>query len=198
MTDLVLQPGRDRSVRRRHPWLLSGSVERIAGEVSPGDEVRVLSSAGEVLAWGHVSPGSKLRVRLFAFGKEEPPGDWLEQRVAAAVARRQNDPLLAGTDAVRLVNAEGDGLPGLVADRYGDLVVVRPSAAGVLVRAERVAAALRAASGAGRGYLRADVAAARREGVAAAHGALWGEAPEAPVEIVERGRHYQVDPVAGQ
>ena len=84
MTDLVLCPGRDRSVRRRHPWLLSGSVDRVEGDASPGAEVRVLSSTGEVLGWGHLSPGSKLRVRLFAFGKEEPADDWLEQRIAEA------------------------------------------------------------------------------------------------------------------
>jgi len=94
MTDLVLQPGRDRSVRRRHPWLLSGSVERIDGDVSPGSEVRVVSSTGELLARGHVSPDSKLRVRIFSFGKDEPPADWLERRIAEAVARRADDPLL--------------------------------------------------------------------------------------------------------
>jgi len=96
------------------------------------------------------------------------------------------------------VNAEGDGLPGLVVDRYGDLVVVRPSAAGMVIRIDRIAEALRRETGATAGYLRADLAAVRRDGVTAEHGALWGDAPEAPVEIVERGRHYRVDVVAGQ
>jgi len=114
------------------------------------------------------------------------------------VARRADDPLLAETDAVRLVNGEGDGLPGLVADRYGDLVVVRPTASGMITQSKRVAAALRAATGAPRGYLRADVASARREGLTAEQGALWGEEPSQPVEIRERGRHYRVDAVTGQ
>ncbi len=198
MTDLVLCPGRDRSVRRRHPWLLSGSVDRLEGEASSGSEVRVLSSAGEVLGWGHFSPGSALRVRLFAFGKEEPAADWLARRIAEAVARREGEPLLAGSDGVRLVNAEGDGLPGLVADRYGDLVVVRHSTAGMATRSGQVAAALREASGSARGYLRVDTVLARREGVTVQHGALWGDEPRGPVEIVERGRRFRIDVVAGQ
>ena len=198
MTDVVLIPGRDHSVRRRHPWLLSGSVDRVVGEAEAGSEVRVLSSSGEVLGWGHLSPGSKIRVRLFAFGKEEPAGDWLESRIAEAVARRASDPLLSDTDSVRLINAEGDGLPGLVADRYGDLVVVRPTASGMITRSKRLASALSQASGAARGYLRADVASARREGVTAERGALWGEEPSEPVEMIERGRRYRVDVVAGQ
>lgn len=198
MSDVVLSPGRDRSVRRRHPWLLSGSVDRLVGEAAIGSEVRVLSSSGEVLGWGHLSPGSKIRVRLFAFGKDEPPKDWLEQRIAEAVARRADDPLLAETDAVRLINGEGDGLPGLVADRYRDLVVVRPTASGMITQGKRVAAALRASTGAPRGYLRADVASARREGLTAEQGALWGDEPSEPVEIRERGRQYRVDAVTGQ
>ena len=121
-------------MRRRHPWVLSGAVARVAGDAQPGDWVRVVSAEGEILAHGHVSPHSQLRVRLVAFGKEPPPEGWLAARVAEAVARRAADPLLAGTDAVRLVNAEGDGLPGLVVDRYRDLVVVKLTSAGMAAR----------------------------------------------------------------
>ena len=198
MTDLVLRPGRDRSVRRRHPWLLSGSVAEVEGEAAPGAEVRVLSADREVLGWGYFAPSSQIRVRLFAFGKEQPAGDWLERRVVEAVARRENHPLLADTDAVRLVNAEGDDLPGLVVDRYGDLVVVQLAAAGMMTRVEQVADALRQACGAPRGFLRPDAAVSRREGVPLRQGALWGDEPGEPVAIEERGRHYRVDVKVGQ
>jgi 23S rRNA (cytosine1962-C5)-methyltransferase len=113
------------------------------------------------------------------------------------VARRAADPLLGDTDACRLVNAEGDGLPGLVADRYGDLVVVRLSAAGMLARREEIAAALREATGAAAGLERADAHAARSEGLAVREGPLWG-APPARVRIREGGRSYAVDPQRGQ
>ena len=198
MGDVILHAGRDRAVRRRHPWVLSGAVARVDGAPAPGDAVRVLSAEGEVLGHGHFSPRSDLRVRLFAFGKEAPEDGWIARRVAAAVAFRAGQPLLAGTDAVRLVNAEGDGLPGLVVDRYGDVVVVRASAAGALVRREEIARAVRDATGAAAGLARDDATAARREGLPAAQGPLWGDAPAGPVSVREAGRSYRVDVRGGQ
>lgn len=198
MADVVLLPGRDRSVRRRHPWVLSGAVDRVDGAPEPGAWVRVVSAEGEPLGCGHWSPSSQIRVRLLAWGKE-PGGDQLvAERIARAVARRAGDPLLADTDSVRLVNAEGDGLPGLVVDRYGELLVLRLATAGMDARRGLVADALRGASGAAAGFERPDAAAARREGMAPRQGPLWGAAPAEPVSIDERGRRYRVDAVAGQ
>jgi 23S rRNA (cytosine1962-C5)-methyltransferase len=198
VNEVILKPGRDRSVRRRHPWVLSGAVARVTGEPEPGAWVRVLSAEGEPLGVGHWSPTSQIRVRLLAFGKEEPGDALVAERVALAVARRAADPLLADTDAIRLVNAEGDALPGLVADRYGDLLVVRLSTAGMAGRREVVAEALRAATGAAAGLERPDAAAARREGIPTRQGILWGELPSQAVRIVERGRRYRVDTIGGQ
>jgi len=148
MHDIVLAPGRDRSVRRRHPWLLSGAVARVEGEPAAGDWVRVVSAEGECLGFGHYAPASQIRVRLLAFGKDEPGDLLLADLIVLAIARRAADPLLAGTDAVRLVNSEGDGLPGLVVDRYADTVVVRCSSAGMHARLALVADALQSATGA--------------------------------------------------
>jgi 23S rRNA (cytosine1962-C5)-methyltransferase len=198
MADVVLLPGRDRSVRRRHPWVLSGAVARLEGAPEPGAWVRVVSAEGEALGHGHWSPHSQIRVRLLRFGKDAADDELVSARIAEAVARRAADPLLADTDAVRLVNAEGDGLPGLVADRYGDLVVARLSTAGMEARRALVAQALRAATGAPAGFERPDAAAARREGMAAHQGPLWGDPPAAPVTIREHGRRYLVDAAGGQ
>jgi 23S rRNA (cytosine1962-C5)-methyltransferase len=196
MFDVVLKPGRDRSLRR-HPWVLDGSVERVDGTPSASDWARVLSASGEVLGFGFYSPASRLRVRMLRFGKDAPDDAWLARRIADAVAQRARDPLLAGLEALRLVNAEGDGLPGLVADRYADVVVVRITSAGMAARRELLAEALRSASGAAHGVERADAAAARREGMAARDGALWGAPPER-VRIRERERVYFVDVARGQ
>jgi 23S rRNA (cytosine1962-C5)-methyltransferase len=198
VTDVILHPGRDRSARRRHPWILSGAVARVDGEAASGAFVRVLSAEGEVLGWGHWSPASALRVRMVSFVKEAPAEDWLESRIARAVAWRRDLPLLADTDAVRLVNAEGDGLPGLVVDRYADTVVVKLTTSGMDGLRERIAEALRQTTGLACGFERADSAAARREGIAPRQGPLWGDAPEGLLEIREGGRRYRVDPVAGQ
>jgi len=197
--DFVLQPGRDRSVRRRHPWLLASAIARVVGGApEAGAEGRVLSAQGEVLGYGHLSPRSKLRVRVFSFGKEALSPGWLEERIVASVDRRRGHPLLAGAESLRLVNAEGDGLPGLMADRFGDVVVVKLAAAGMATRREEVAAALARATGAATGFERADATAARREGLAARQGLLWGEDPAEPLWIREGRRRYRVDVQEGQ
>ena len=198
MLDVVLRSGRERSVRRRHPWILSGAIERAEGECVPGAWARVLSHAGETLGYGDFSPQSAIRVRLLAFGKELPSDDWLFQQVGRAVARRTADPLLSDTDGLRLVNAEGDDLPGLVADSYADQIVVKLTSPGMAARRVAVAAALRQATGAAAGFERADAVAARREGFPARQAPLWGETPGEPLWIRERGRRYAVDVVHGQ
>ena len=198
--EVVLHAGRDRSVRRRHPWVLSGAVDRVAPDPAPaGAWARVRSAEGEVLGYGHYSPASSLRVRLLHFGKEDPGDDaLLGQRIAAAVRRRAGAPALADTDAVRLINAEGDGLPGLIVDRYADVAVARLTTAGMDVRRDAVAAALQRETGCRAGFERPDAAASRREGLAARPGPLWGDAPTAPVAIVERDRRFGVDVAGGQ
>ncbi len=195
---LVLHPGRDASVRRRHPWVLSGAVARVEGEAQAGDLVEVASAEGDLLAHGHYAPVSQLRVRLLEFGKESRGEALIEERVHAAIAAREGHPLLADTDALRLVNAEADGLPGLVVDRYADALVVRAGSAAWLVRREAIAAALRARTNARIGLERPDAVALRREGAAAEPRTLWGDVPDAPIEIRERGRRYFVDLSHGQ
>jgi 23S rRNA (cytosine1962-C5)-methyltransferase len=198
MIEIVLKPARDRSIRRRHPWILSGAIARVEGAEKPGDWVRVRSAEGEILGYGLLSPGSALRVRMLAIGEEAPDDDLIAERVRLAIERRAANPLLGDTQAVRLVNAEGDGLPGLVVDRYADVVVVKMTAIGMQLRRERIAAVLRKITGAGVGFERADAAAARREGMSIEQGALWGTAPAGPFEIRERGRRYRIDVVTGQ
>ncbi len=198
MRDVVLKAGRDRSLRRRHPWVLSGSVADGAGEASPGEWVRVVSAEGEVLGFGHASPASQIRVRMLHFGKDAPGDGLLVERIEAAVARRAGDSLLASTDAVRLVNAEGDGLPGLVVDRYGDTAVVRLSSAGMVARRDLLIRSLRSVCGVSAGYERADAPAARREGVAPGEGAWWGAPPPERLTIHEGERRYAVNVLQGQ
>jgi 23S rRNA (cytosine1962-C5)-methyltransferase len=198
MNELVLQPGRDRSVRRRHPWVLSGAVASIGDGAEAGDVVRVLSAEGEVLGCGDYSPRSNIRVRMLWRGKEDPPETLISQRVAAAIARRAANPELDGVEALRLVNAEADELPGLSVDRYGDTLVVRFSTAGMSRRRDEVIAAFREATGAARGYERADTSAGRREEVAVRQGLLWGEPLPARLDFAEGQRRYSVDIAQGQ
>jgi len=197
---VILLPGRDRSARRRHPWVLSGAVARVldAERECAGEWARVVSAEGETLGYGHYSPASQIRVRILAFGKEAPDDGLLIERLQESVARRAGDPLIGETDALRLVNSEGDGLPGLIVDRYGDVVVMKLGSAGMSARRALLTRALREATSAASGFERADTAAARREGVAVHQGSLWGAEPEPRVSIRERTRRYTVDLVHGQ
>ena len=186
----VLRRGRERSVALGHPWLLSGSVLRVEGDPQAGDVVAVHDESGAVLGFGDFDPDAQLRVRLFAFGKDEPAeAAWLEARLRAALELRTGHPLLAGTNALRLVHAEADGLPGLVIDRYGDWLALRVGTPGMARRVELVGEIVRRITGAQGAWLRSDGAPGRE---------LFGSVPDAPIGIEESERAYRVDLRHGQ
>jgi len=129
---LFLKPQRDRSVRNRHPWLFSGAVARSETE-EPGAVVEIRSHEGETLAWGHYEPKAALRCRLFHFGGAAPASNAAYWRGKLDAAARWRDTCIdrQRTDAFRLVNAEGDGLPGLVVDVYAGLAVAQLRTSGM-------------------------------------------------------------------
>ncbi len=197
--ELVLKPGRERSLLRGHPWVMSGSVDEKASQpnLTAGSLVQVLSADKRPLGAGYYSPASQIRVRLLSYGEKEPREERLEELIDLALARR-NSALLDSETSLRLINAEGDGLPGLIADRYGDVLVVKFSSIGMSLRRDRIVERLKKNGGASCGFERADSVASRREGMKAKNGVLWGELPAMPIEIEERGRRYQMDVVNGQ
>lgn len=206
---LILKTGRERSLQLGHPWVMSGSEDEKAtkSKMKPGTLVQVMSADGKPLGSGYYSPSSQIRVRLLSYGEGEPREERLEELIDLALARRSSPLLsspsttlssLSSRTAVRLINAEGDGLPGLTVDRYGDVVVVKLSTIGMSQRRERIVERLQKNTDASCGYERADGVAARREGMKARDGVLWGEMPEMPLEIEECGRRYKVDVVDGQ
>mgnify|MGYP001036693975 FL=1 len=196
MNDVVLKPGKEKSLLRRHPWVYATAVAQAVGRPQAGDTVRVVDGRGNFLAWGAYSPDSQIRVRCWTLREDEPvDAGWMAARVADAVARRA---ALAGrTDAVRLVFGEADALPGFVADRYAGQLVVQFLAAGVERWRDALVDALVAATGCTNVYERSDAAAREREGLAPRTGVLRGAEPPAEVEIVEDGVRYGVDVVHG-
>ncbi|HEU4428930.1 MAG TPA: 23S rRNA (cytosine(1962)-C(5))-methyltransferase RlmI, partial [Myxococcota bacterium] len=101
---IVLSPGREASVLRRHPWVMSGAVARVEGEAGAGDLVRVIAADGALLGHGHYAPQSQLRVRMLGFGDEPCDDGVIADRLRSAIGARAAHPLLADTDALRLVN----------------------------------------------------------------------------------------------
>lgn len=190
--ELVLKPGKERSLVRRHPWVYATAVARVAGRPAAGATVAVRAADGTWLAWAAYSPASSIRARCWSFVESDPiDADWFAARVRAAVARRTA--LLDATNAVRLVFGEADGLPGLIADRYADQLVVQFQAAGVDAQRDVLLDALVSATGCANVYDRSDSATRQREGLAPSTGVVRGAEPPDLVEVHEHGTRYLVD-----
>jgi len=193
MAQLILRPGKEKSLRRRHPWIFEGSVDRLEGRARSGDTVEV-TDGQRVLAKAAWSPASQIRARVWTFDAEETVDDaFFKRRVAAAVERRKALPELARQEGLRLIHAESDGLPGVIADAYGDTVVVQLTSAGADKWREAIANALQKATGCARIYERSDSDVRGREGLEPVKGWLRGEAPAGEILIDEHGVKMRVD-----
>jgi 23S rRNA (cytosine1962-C5)-methyltransferase len=195
---LTLHPGKEKSVLRRHPWLFSGAVAQLDGRARPGDTVDVISHEGRPLARAAWSPASQIRARVWSFDPQESIDHaFFKRRVTAAVARRATLPELAGQQGLRLIHAESDGLPGVIADRYGDTVVVQLTTAGADKWRAAIADSLHKATGCTRIYERSDVEVRSLEGLEPVTGWLLGDASSDELVIEENGVKMAVDIVSG-
>jgi 23S rRNA (cytosine1962-C5)-methyltransferase len=174
---LRLIASREKLLLKRHPWVWSGSLVGNgdnAASLVPGSTVRVESASGAFLCHGSVSPASQIRVRALSFDPHERIDDALfRRRVDAAVAFRAA--LKPDSNAVRLVHGEADGLPGVVVDRFDDLLVVQLSTAGAVFWRDAIASALRSATGLTRIFERSDADVLRLEGLQPSVGWLRGD-----------------------
>jgi 23S rRNA (cytosine1962-C5)-methyltransferase len=194
---LVLKPGREKSLRHRHPWVFSGAIARVDGEPGPGDTVAVAAHDGTVLAQAAYSPDSQIRARVWTFDAHATVDEaFLAARLEAAIRRRAGL-LDAKHDGCRLVHSETDGLPGLVVDRYGDVAVLQLLSAGAERWREFWPQALAKAAGIRVAFERSDAEVRTLEGLAPRSGLLLGELP-ATVRFVEAGLSYEVDVAHGQ
>ncbi len=197
MADLILKPGKARSLQRRHPWIFAGSVDRLEGRARPGDTVLVKDATGQPLARAAWSPASQIRARVWSFDPAVVIDHaWFKRTVAASVARRAGHPHLAGQEGLRLIHGEADGLPGVIADRYGPVVVLQLTSAGADKWREALVAALVQATGCQAVYERSDSEVRKLEGLEPVAGCVHGELP-LPLTILENGVRLEVDPVAG-
>ena len=194
---LRLKPGRDKSLRERHPWVFSGAIAGVDGTPASGDTVDILRDDGMFVARAAYSPSSQIRARVWTFDPRETiDASFFARRVAHAVAARapMQDALHTGC---RLIHGESDGLPGVVADRYGDTVVLQLSAAGADRWRDVIVEALATATGAACVYERSDAEVRALEGLAPRTGVSRGALP-AEVILIEDGLAYRVDVVSGQ
>lgn len=198
MAQLILLPGKERSAFKHHPWLFAGSVGRLEGRARPGDTVEVLADNLRPLGRAAYSPKSQIRARFWTFDADESIDDaFFKRRIAAAVALRQSLPELRGQQGLRLIHAESDGLPGVIADQYGDTVVVQLTSAGADKWRNAIVAGLVKATGCARVYERSDSDVRGLEGLGPTTGWLHGEAPKTPLSIDENGVRLAIDIAGG-
>ena len=189
MKVIRLREGKERSLLRKHPWVFQGSVEK--GKADPGETVRVESHSGQFLAWAAFSPSSMIRVRAWSFDEAERiDAAFFQRRVEAALAMRAR--LGIRSNGVRLVHGEADGLPGLIVDRYDDILSAQFLSAGTERWKAMIADALLAATGCTRLYERSDSGVRQMEGLAPVKGWLRGDGATA-VTLHEHDIRLSVD-----
>ncbi len=199
MKSIHLKAGRDKSLKRRHPWIFSGAIERVDGEPANGETVLVKTAAGQPIAVAAWSPQSQIRARVWSFD----PGTriekaFFESTLKKAVQIRQSFPASNHTNALRLVHGESDGMPGLIVDRYADVLVAQFLSAGAEFWRETILDLLVEISNCESVYERSDADVRKLEGLESRAGFARGNREAKRCPIVEHGLNFRVDVEAGQ
>ena len=195
---ILLKAGREKSLLRRHPWIFSGAIERVDGAPFSGDTLPVRDGAGNVLARAAYNPDSQISARVWSFSKtEKVDAEFFRGRIADALAARNGLNLARDSSGMRLIHAESDGLPGLIVDQYGDVLVMQIGSAGAERWRDTCADMLQECCKPACIYERSDSDSRALEGLEPRNGVLRGTLPD-NVEVVENGLRFRVDVAAGQ
>ena len=197
---VILLPKRARPFYGRHPWVYAGAIAAVEGKPEDGAEVDLVSSAGNFVARGFFNSQSKIRVRLYSWAADvRIDAAFIRARLAAAIHLRRNVLRLDGPKkACRLVFSESDGLSGVTVDRYDRWLVVQFTSLGLAHRRQMVVDALVELEKPEGIILRTERGIGQLEGLDAQDGLLWGQAPDAPIEIEEGGLRFLVNLAEGQ
>lgn len=195
---MILRPGREKSLLRRHPWIYSGAVERIEGDPAPGDPVAVVAGK-RIIATAAWSPQSQLCGRVWSFDGETVIDEaFFRNRIQRAAALRRTLGLDDENGGCRLIYSESDQLPGLIVDRYGRYLCTQFLSAGTEKYREIIGKLLLELDGIDGVFDRSDAAIRRKEGLPERSGVLCGQVPPESLIITEDGLRYQVDMRFGQ
>ncbi len=183
---------------RRHPWVFSGAIARVEGRPGSGDTVRIVAQDGRFLALAAYNPVSQISARVWDWHEDTRiDAAFFRNRISAAMQMRRALLDIAGDGAVRLIHAESDGLPGLIVDRYADVVVMQISSAGCHLWRDTITTALNELTGARALYERSDADLLELEGLKSRTGLVHGTLDPPQVEILENGARFRVDVARG-
>ncbi|MBI4488206.1 MAG: class I SAM-dependent rRNA methyltransferase [Deltaproteobacteria bacterium] len=196
MNRVFLKKGREGPVLKGHPWIFSGAIEKLENDAGL-TVTDVLDSQGQWLARGLYNPKSQIRVRILTWEEEEIDQAFFTRRLSLAAALRERH-LSSSTNAYRLANGEGDFLPGLVVDRYGDFLACQFFTAGMDRLKGTVVDALSSLFPVRGIYERSEGGVREEEGLSPAIGVLTGEEPPDLIQIEENQLKFLVDVKKGQ
>ncbi len=198
-TKIILKSGKDQSLRRFHPWVFSGAIKKIHGPAREGELVDVYDNKDEFLATGHFQGGS-IAVRVLDFERVETDRDFWDRRIGQAWQVRKTMGLTGSphTNVFRWINAEGDGLPGLIVDNYAGALVIQLHSVGMYRNLETIVESLSGYAGerVHTIYLKSEGTLPDRPGIDQRSGFLAGDAGSG--EVLENGYRFLVDWVEGQ
>jgi len=197
MNKLILKPGREKSLKRRHPWVFSGAVADIEGKPELGETVEVRSTDGALLATAAYSPHSQIRARVWAWNEHEIDARFFRRRIEDAAAARAALGIDRAGNALRLVHAESDGLPGVIADQYGATAVMQILSAGAERWRDAIADGLCGLPGIERVWERSDADVRELEGLKPRSGLVRGTPGPGATVLDEHGLKFRVDVDAG-
>ncbi|MDD1795149.1 class I SAM-dependent methyltransferase [Enterovibrio sp. ZSDZ42] len=194
---VYLVKGREKSLRRRHPWIFSRGIQRVEGKPSLGQTVDVYDHQGQWLARGAFSPNSQIRVRVWSFEQEEIDVAFFKKRLQEAQGLRDVLAARDGLTGYRLIAAESDGLPGITIDRYENFMVCQLLSAGAEAQKQNLVDAIVELYPACSIYERSDVSVRKKEGLKERTGVLHGDMPPPSLVIEENGVKINVDITGG-
>jgi 23S rRNA (cytosine1962-C5)-methyltransferase len=195
---IILKLGREKSLLRRHPWVFSGAISRTEGSGSAGDTVHVVADDGRFLAVAAWNPQANIAARVWDWDQGAQINTaFFHRRLERAVGMRRSLFARKPDEAERLVHGESDGLPGLIVDRYADVVVMQISAAGCHRWRAAILDALQRITGARAIYERSDSDVLSLEGLAPRSGLAAGQLETPVVDIKENGMRLRVDVANG-
>ncbi|RPJ20945.1 MAG: 23S rRNA (cytosine(1962)-C(5))-methyltransferase RlmI, partial [Chloroflexi bacterium] len=197
MSSILLQPGREKSLLRRHPWIFSGAVQHVDDEPLSGATVDLLSANKQFLARASYSPISQIRARVWTFEDEPVDREFFRRRIRSAIDTRQKLKVEGQSNAYRLIYAESDGIPGLIVDRYGEVLVLQSLTAGSEFWKETLADLLLEETGLATIYERSDADVRELEGLEIKVGILRGDLSSFVFPITEHGLKFNVNLQSG-
>ena len=196
--NVILKPGREKSLLRRHPWIFSGGIQQVDGpSAASGATVDLLSLNKQFLARASYSPASQIRARVWTFEDEPVDKEFFRRKIRAAITSRSTFQVSGSSNSRRLIYAESDGIPGLIVDRYGDVLVLQSLTAGSEYWKETFADLLLEETGCASIYERSDADVRELEGLESKVGLLRGSIIHDPLTIIENELQFTVNLASG-